>query len=293
MIFYILVSYSLRFTSINTILRANLCSQIFMFIICSFLLKMGLLFDYVITKPHGLAHDFGYGNSNTFAQYYIYFIITVYLIMYKQWKTFLKFLIVLLSVIMYYYTQARSIILVTSLLLLSLFLHERFLRTVITSKISVTLSILLIPLFFYLITLNAFSEQLSDITSNRSLYLLSVINEMSLNNFVYGMETPEGIIIDNVFMLLLLFGGLGSLLFVIYNYYKIMTSSNYPIQFLVVLFTIFLYGFTESCFLNPFISGTYLFWILIIGNKSLIKNNEHISCLHHVQPSYITSSEKC
>lgn len=291
-IFYILVAYSVRDISMQTILRANILSQIVLSFICVALLKFGIISDYIITKPYGMAHDFGYGNANTLAQYYIYFIISIYLIWFDRHPMLLKYIMLTLSVIMFYYTQARSIILVISLLFILLYIPIKNIKLIITSRFVILITICLIPLFFYLLTLNSLSEYLNEVTSRRSFFLLSVINELSIPNLIYGMETPEGLIIDNVFMLLILFGGIGTLAFVLFRFYHIMTKDCYPIQFLIIIFSIFIYGFTESCFLNPFISGTYIFWILLIGNKSIMIKHEGSCNLHNVQSRIISSAEK-
>lgn len=284
-IFFLLVAYSLRGMRMDTILKANLLSQILMFLICILLLKIGLIEDKAIPKGIGEAHDFGYENPNTFALYYIYLLITLFLLYYKHTRNIILF-IVIASPIIYKFTLSRSVILVSLLIIIFYIIPSKFSLRLLSNRVFVILTLCMIPLFTIIILSDSLFNSFNSISSYRLYYMLEMINEFSAINLIYGISIPEELIIDNVYMLLTMFGGLISLLFILYRYYYIMTHQLYPIRFLIVLYIIFIFGFIESCYLNPFISGTYIIWVLFIGNKSIIKLNEDHSNIYNLQPGY-------
>lgn len=134
--FFLLVAYSLRGMRMDTILKANLLSQILMFLICILLLKIGLIEDKTIPKGIGEAHDFGYENPNTFALYYIYLLITLFLLYYKHTRNIILF-IVIASPIIYKFTLSRSVILVSLLIIIFYIIPSKFSLRLLSNRVFV------------------------------------------------------------------------------------------------------------------------------------------------------------
>lgn len=278
-LFYILGAYSMRFYPFRLILKANLLSQIGMFIIMPILLQYGVIHDAPIIKNFNIAHDFGYGNSNTFAEYIIYLIVTVYLLyMNRQQNYLLLLFIISIAIIGYLLSLSRSLILVSSILAFSIIIPmKKIYLNIITSKIFNIILISIIPLSILFLLFTSNIESFNEFTSNRSFYMIEMMNKFTQKTLITGMDVPEDIIIDNVYMLTTLYGGIITLIFIVYKNFSIMTKKEYSYKYINVLFAFFLYGLIESCYLNPFISGTYIIWILLIGNKSIEKKRNYES----------------
>lgn len=275
-IFYILVSVSLTYVNFNTILKANIFSTVLLFAVVIILNLIGYINDRPGIKPGGIAHDYGFQNANTLATYIIYTVISIYILYFNK-KYILLFTIILITLVFYYITQCRSLLIVNSFLCITLILNIKIINSVITSKFTNIILILLIPFCIYIIIHQSIYSDINEVTSGRAMYMLELFNLMTKETIIAGMEKPEGIIVDNVYMLTFLFGGIIPLIIIVYRNYVILTTQRYAYKYNCVIFIVYIWGFVESCYLNPFISGTYLIWALLLGNKTIMRNENRSS----------------
>lgn len=268
-LFFVLAGYAMREYDFNYIVWCNLICQILFLFVNALLLKTGHINDVCIQKA-GVAHDFGYQNTNTFAIYIIYIICSLYLLMYRSYKVRLFLLIIIVAPIVYYATYSRSVILTSSLLLLSLVVPDSIIRKYVFNKISISMLYLFVPLItLYIVHNPVLWEYFNEVSSNRVIYISMLIESFSAKTIITGMPLPDEVMLDNIFFHILLYGGVIPLLFVLSQFYNIFINRLYPIGYLSFLLVFFFFGFIESCFINPFISGSYMVWMLLVGNKRI------------------------
>lgn len=273
-LFFILAGYAMRNCNFRYIVWCNfICQSVFLFV-NFLLLRAGYINDVCVQKA-GVAHDFGYQNPNSFAIYVIYIIASLYLLIYKTHKAYLFLLILFITPLVYYLTYSRSIILTSSILLLTLIIPDLFIKKYIFNKMNITLLYIIIPLIALFIASNStLWDYLNEASSSRIAYVSILLESFSIKTLITGMKLPDEVVLDNVYLHTMLYGGILTLLFILCQFYNIFINNQYPVQYLSFLLMFFFFGFIESCFTNPFISGSYLVWMLLVGNKTLYHTEE-------------------
>lgn len=286
---YLIGALALMRIDFKVILKANVLSQTILFIITYILYISGYTVDIIAPKGGHLMHDFGYGNPNTLSIFLSYYMLSLFLLIPTKFRlTFTIISIIIAS--SYILTRSRSIIVVTLLLNIYLLMPKILTRKILTNKIIIITLLAIIPFSVIFILYSSDLDEINRATSSRVMFMAIMMSEFSLKTLITGLTPPEDAIIDNVYMLLVTYGGILILIYILYRFYMIMTHKEYDYKYLCVLGVSFVIGYVEAYYLNPFISGTYLIWSLLIGNKSLA--NENCSGLRHLQPKCIITIPK-
>lgn len=276
-IFYIIGSLALYNIDFKTVLKANLMSQTIFFIIMFALNIVGMVTDKLVPKGIGFAHDYGFGNPNTVSIFLSYYLLTIYML-YVDTHKFAVFLLSICIGLATLITQSRSLLVATGLIDLALICPKGIVKRIITSKAVIVTLIAFIPFSVWFILQANDLADMNDVTSGRIHYIMLMLDEFTPLNLITGLEPPEDAIIDNVYMLLVTYGGIVILCYLLFRFYITMTRRIYALKYLCVIGVAFVVGYVESYYINPFISGTFLIWGLLLGNKTIMRN-EHRSSL--------------
>ena len=160
---------------------------------------------------------------------------------------------------------------------LALICPKGIVKRIITSKAVILTLIAFIPFSVWFILQANDLADMNDVTSGRIHYIMLMLDEFTPLNLITGLEPPEDAIIDNVYMLLVTYGGIVILCYLLFRFYIIMTRRIYALKYLCVIGVAFVVGYVESYYINPFISGTFLIWALVLGNKTIMRNENRSS----------------
>ena len=208
----------------------------------------------------------GYSNANAFPTIVYSFI----MLMFYQWKEnyFKKYIIsILLVYITFLFTDSRTLV---SALLIFVFAHLLFLALAprMTLKI-LSFMLLLAPIVVTQLSSYLFEDfqEIDDLLSNRLLFSIDFLAQISTLNFIVGGLSPDKIksTVDNGFLLLQASTGTFFLCFVIWlTFRRILISINKqePEVFSLIL-SFWYFSFSESSLVRPEAIMGLIFWALI------------------------------
>lgn len=262
--FCVCVSYPID-TIIKSAFKVNIILIIFMFI----LIKLNIANNIVYVSTMGrLRCTLGFENPNAAALFYSS-AIYLFLVSGKKIKKISIVLSFIATVILYYYTNTRTLLmaLLIFIVLESLFLdleQEKNLRKMQT-LMSKFLSIFVDMLFIFNIASVFMIEKfmrLDSLLSFRISFLSKMINHCGLREFLFGGTTEA---VDSFYYMLLFQYGVFVYIFVaILNHIAIKKMiDKKKFKYIPLLVSLFLVGIMESSLLRPEVLVVLITWKLI------------------------------
>lgn len=266
---------------LDYLIRANLI------IMCSLLLyaliafKLGITNDHIVENAIKIGHTLGFSNPNILSLYVYSIIITLYAL--TSNKNFLIYIIILfLSYITYKYTGSRSCLIGTGVLILSDICIRLLPKAIIRSKWILYLFPLTLVCASIYFSLHYKEYFLLDVLLSGRLSIIgSILNNISLHQYLTGFPWPPEVPQDNAFITIISSGGLIGLWVYSYWYKKYVNYVRYlGLWSLPIILSILLYGLTEYVFvgLNMISITICLIVKKIIYNANLVNNSSCLQC---------------
>ncbi len=221
----------------------------------------------------GVVQTFGFNNPNAFAFFYFNVITNLYIVV-KGLKMESLFTVLLLFLSVIFYDQCQSRTMLGAVIVLFL-MHWIMNLHILGEKVKYIIGVF--PAFFVGITFffirNIDNYLAVDVFASGRLSIYSeIIRGMGKLNWLLGVSLPEGPM-DGALFMLLFTGGIVTLLFFLWVFYKSLVSNYRSISlYLPVIVAVLFYGFFENAFAA--VNGiSIVFWILICDS---LKNNQSI-----------------
>ncbi len=268
--------YLLQGYSIKKIALVNFITLILSYVTIRLFQEMGLLQITVNTlyaHGKGVVQTFGFNNPNTFAFFYFNVITNLYIVV-KGLKMESLFTVLLLFLSVIFYDQCQSRTMLGAVIVLFL-MHWIMNLHILGEKVKYIIGVF--PAFFVGITFffirNIDNYLAVDVFASGRLSIYSeIIRGMGKLNWLLGVSLPEGPM-DGALFMLLFTGGIVTLLFFLWVFYKSLVFNYRSISlYLPVIVAVLFYGFFENAFAA--VNGiSIVFWILICDS---LKNNQSI-----------------
>lgn len=257
------------------LIRTYVITSSFFLGLCIIASRFGFLQD--ITTQRGedtsiLRHSFGFVSPNTVFMFYIPIIMGLYYLSNSMIMSFVSISVILITVIpLYYFTQARSGLIITVLLLCFWFSP----RLIVNSQISRVMLPLAFPILTLVSIVIAYLPSLGRLTSAVSIltgrpliwhqYLQDGVKWFNFSGEQVIQENDSlsafGTSLDNCYLYTLVQIGIACSIFLSIVYYllvkQLQKDFEYKLLFIALLF--FLYGFSETNSIVPEIN-----WILLL-----------------------------
>lgn len=267
------LTYASRIYSMKRLLVMNICIQLLVFILTCFMLLGGVTHSDMFMQTEMDQRerwDFGYGNPNTFAMFINSIIMNVYLYIYdkKYVNIVLVLFLVLVILPVYNYTQSRSYLLASFILIIVHFVlrWKCMLRILLKMKYVLYIIPPVVLMLIFMFAKNVGEYKLLNlILSGRLALYRTLVEGISLKEFFFGTSlVAQGETIDNAYLHMLLEGGiLGFLVFYYLYYTTIRRISIETLYILPVLLSFLAYGLTESVFTAVLYVGNLIMWFLM------------------------------
>lgn len=234
-------------------------------------------YQYTKTTISEYAYDFGFGNSNTFANILFYSCCYIYVMLYDKSRTLLFITITILSLVTYYYTQSRTAFITCLLLVITCLCPSKTIHKKIYNSIVLYIIPILVSSVFILSPLLIKYSELNSLFSNRIYYSLMLFTSSNVINLLLAgiPYSIENITIDNVFAYMTMMGGLTFVVVFLYQYNKIIKLKHYiNFSVLTVLIIVIISGSMEASWAHLSNPGAFFFWILLFNKTIYIKNDK-------------------
>lgn len=268
--------YLLQGYSIKKIALVNFSALILSYVTIRLFQEMGFIQMTVNTlyaHGKGVVHTFGFNNPNAFAFFYFNVITNLYVVVKGlKMESFFTILLLFLSVIFYDQCQSRTMLGAVIILFLMHWLMKLHIFGEKVKYIIGIFPVLFVGIAFFFIR-NIDNYLAVDIFASGRLSIYSeIIKGMGKQNWLLGVSLPEGPM-DGALFMLLFTGGIVTLLFFLWVFYKTVVFNYRSISlYLPVIVAVLFYGFFENAFAA--VNGiSIVFWILICDS---LKNNQSI-----------------
>lgn len=268
-ILLIVTSYS--FLSVKKIAKYNLMVQLIFFSFNLFLLESGIIDENVSTDYKKGTTDLGYGNINTFSAYIYFILLSLYLYFYK-FKIIYP-IIFIISYIVYSLSGGRTYFVAEILLLITS--CNMFLKHSISKYTLLVLPVAIVFLIIYFIYDFSLGNVAIDILlSGRLRYTFNLFSSMSLKELLFGCIQDDELVIDIAFVKMIVIGGVTSLLYFLFIYYKSYNQLSIKQQYIPIIISLLLAGISESVFSHISFSGGLFIWFILYKNACEIKKTK-------------------
>lgn len=262
-------TYILRGISINKIILIN-AIVLFICVFCwLYALALGVLKSEIWIMPKGIAYSLGFNNPNALGFFGFQILASLYLLMRRTSKILLLILVLSINGLFFEISVSRTpwfggFSLAFVILLMLFHLLRPWMRFFVA-----ILPVLLTILLVYFTKHIASYPELDVIFTTRFSLYASVLNQMSMANWLIGAKIPSGEPMDGSYMCLLFEGGIVALvLFLCVFFYALVKKFANLRGFLPFLIGMLACGVAE----NTFSSATALsviFWFLLMNSDCL------------------------
>lgn len=267
-LFLIFLCFSLfKELSIRYLVKANLVMLLVVFIICTLFLLFGItksaMFEQSLLDMRE-RWDYGMRNPNRFALFVYSIILNVYLLFGQKYKIII-FVTLLITMIVYNYTQSRTFVIAVILLIILHYIRFIISRSTLMKFFLQVSPILLLLIVFYIsFNVDSFPEIDLLLTGRPKLYNY-FLNSISLSNYVLGASSINEEMMDSAYLHLFFEGGVLIYLYYCYIFYKAMSNASIDDlrACMPVFFSILALGLTESVFTFVLMFGNMIIWQIL------------------------------
>lgn len=260
--------YLFRDYSVKKIAIVNALTLILTYVTIRLFQEMDFLqttVDVLYSHGKGVLHTFGFNNPNAFAFFYFNVVTNLYVVVKGlKMESFFTILLLFLSIIFYDQCQSRTMLGAVVVLFL---MHWMMKFHILGEKVKYVIGvfpILFIGVVFFFIR-DIDNYLMVDIFSSGRLGIYAdIINGMGKLNWLLGTSLPDGPM-DGALFMLLFTGGIVTLLFFLWAFYKTLVFNYSSISpYLPMIVAVLFYGLFENAFAA--VNGiSVVFWILICG----------------------------
>lgn len=249
-------------------------------IMMPFLLEIGIINDRVTILSKGVAHSFGFGNSNSLGLAGFYFQISLYVILVNKCKWVMWVLLIIINQLIYAMACSRTawcsglILIVTSWIIFTFGINKKYRFLIATIPFICTIIV-------YLIMFNWREYGVLDVYLSRRISILgTILEEFTNSNWLLGKNIEAGIPIDCAYVGIVIAGGIGWLIFFLITAWHTITNYFQNIyHYIPVIIAMMISGIGENTFISPN-GATILYWCIILnmGTQSIkkeFKSNEY------------------
>lgn len=264
--------YVLRGISINKVILIN-AGCLLLFICCwLYALALGFLKSEVFVMPKGIAQTLGFENPNGLGFLGFQIISALYLVFRKYSLIVLLIITLAINELFFSISVSRTpwvggFAFSFILLLMILGLLRSWMRYAI-GLLPIVLSLLI---FYFTIKIDSYPELEVLFTTRFSLYA-SIINQMSIVNWIIGAKIPAGMPMDGSYMCLLFEAGIVGLIFFLKAFNKSIVKHFDDLRlYMPFIIGMLACGVAE----NTFSSATgisVIFWFLFLNSDNLYGN---------------------
>jgi len=268
-LFLVFIAFSFREISYFKFIKII---SIFNIILASLLivgLISGKLENRMFYSPMRVRYTLGFigTNANAAAQFY-FSVIVLYILSARRINVINLFIIIFLLLILFYFTDTRSLIFVT-IIGCGIYLMVKN----INSNISILLTMLLGLLFFhafFISFLNQLLPQLNVYSSGRILKYFNLISTWNLFNLLFGGVPNQ---LESFYLSFVSYHGLLILISIFFLTKRtiILFYRNGLYLEVSVIYALLSYGVVESSLMRPEIVAFMVYWIYIANPRQIIR----------------------
>lgn len=268
--------------SLIKISKIILTASIFIFILQWAALKVGLISEGTWYSPRkGHTYDFGFGNPNKFGAFLLNIVIPSFILIWHKYGIFRRLCWIALVIALNEWVYSRSgsraayysvYSVIAIVLLQKTWLVPRWSKYIIA----------VLPIFFFIasiyLTINISQyDSINEYSSNRLGTYIAIISQMSWINYLFGINVPDNVAMDNSFLMLWFNGGLFLIfIFCITFLQTIVKHYDKVIPFLPIIISILMIGLVESR-ISTCSGLAIIFWYISLHNSLEQYNTKGLS----------------
>ena len=261
------IIYVLRNASISFFIRTNAIILFIYFCIWGMLVATGMLHDKIMVMPKGIAHCYGYENSNQLGMLGFQIISAIFLLSKKKWKILVFISIPLTNELFFSWSIARTPWIGGYVMMLIMFLSAVKLLPSFMKYFVAILPLIIFGCLIYFAKHLSMYPELDIIFTTRFSNYARLLTAMSPINWIIGFPMGQNIIIDSSYFMILCSGGIGCVILFWGAYFKaILTRWNFLYPYLPFIIAMLANGVGENSFSSA--NGlSLIFWFLIFCHE--------------------------
>lgn len=257
--------YVLRNTSIRFLIRVNAIILLIYFCVWGMLMATGTLPDKIMVMPKGIAHCYGYENSNQLGMLGFQIISALFLLSKGKWKILVFISIPLINELFFSWSISRTPWIGGYVMMLIMFLSAIKLIPSSMRYFVALLPLIIFGCLIYFAKNLLMYPDLDTIFTTRFSNYAKLLTIMSPINWIVGFPMGQNIIIDSSYFMILCSGGIGCVILFWWNYVKaIIIRWNFLYPYIPFIIAMLANGVGENSFSSA--SGlSLIFWFLIFN----------------------------